>query len=55
MQTTIIIVLLWITLMTLILWKMPPSQMKAIQNFFKNVMPKIPITGIIEAFKKKKP
>lgn len=55
MQTFIIIILLWITLMTLILWKMPPSQMKAIQNFFKNVLPKIPITGIIEAWRNKKP
>jgi preprotein translocase subunit YajC len=53
MTTILTIVLLWITLMTLILWKMPPKQMKAIQDFLKNVLPKIPITSIIEAFRKK--
>lgn len=55
METIIIYVLAWITLMTLILWKMPKTQIKAIQGFFKAVLPKVPVTGIIEAFKKKRP
>lgn len=54
MTTIITIILIWITLMTLILWKMPASQIKVIQSFFKSVLSVIPITGIIEALKKKK-
>lgn len=54
MQTTITIILVWITIMTLIFWKMPPSKVKIAQSFFKDVMPKIPITGIIEAFRSNK-
>jgi hypothetical protein len=54
MLTAIIIILVWITLMTLILRNIAPIQIKAMQDFFKIVMPKIPFAGIIEAFKKKK-
>jgi hypothetical protein len=55
MRTTIIIILVWITAMTLIFWQMPENKIKASQNFFKEVLPSIPFTGIIEAFKSKKP
>jgi len=50
----IILVLSWITIMTLILCKIPPIQIKAMAEFFKSILPKIPIAGIIEAFKSKK-
>ncbi|MBN8696461.1 MAG: hypothetical protein J0L87_08025 [Bacteroidetes bacterium] len=50
----IIIVLVWITIMTLIFWMMPQNKVKTAQDFFKDVIPKVPIAGIIEVFRNKK-
>ena len=54
METNFIAFLVWISLMMLIIWMMPKNKVEVAKNFFKDVLPKIPITGIIEAFKNKK-
>lgn len=53
-MTTLVIVLLWITVMTLIFWRMPANKIKVAGHFFKIVMPKIPFKDIIDAWKNRK-
>lgn len=54
MDSTIIYLLTWMFFMSILLWLMPNSKIKAITDFFSSVLPKIPITGIIKLLKKDK-
>ncbi len=50
----VVVMLVWIAYMTERLKNVPVEKIKALGDFFKNVIPSIPITGILKVFKKGK-
>lgn len=46
--------LIWIVIMTILLWLMPNKKIDVIGNFFKKVLPNIPFTSILRIWKQKK-
>lgn len=49
METILLYILSFIVIMTLLLWMIPSTKIKAIGGFFSVVLPKIPLVGIMKA------
>jgi hypothetical protein len=54
MENIVLYVLGWTFLMTPIIAVLPEHKARQVTRFFEKVLPKIPITGIINAFRKPK-
>jgi hypothetical protein len=52
METITLYVLAWTIVVIIILSLIPSVKIKEIANFFKIVLPRLPITDIIKSFKK---
>lgn len=53
--TALLIILVWITYMIERLKNVPVEQIKAMADFFRKVIPSIPITGILKVLQRGKP
>ena len=51
-MNTILYILVWMVLMTIIFIFIPNEKIKTIGDFFKKVIPTLPITNIVKLFKK---
>lgn len=49
METILLYILGFIVIMTLLLWMIPSTKIKAIGGFFSVVLPKIPLVGMTKA------
>lgn len=50
MEATVLYILGFIVVMTLILWMIPEGKIVVISGFFVAVLPKIPLAGMIKAY-----
>lgn len=55
MEVVIIAVLVWSIIMFLLLWFCPKDRIPLIIKFFVQVWPKLPISAIVQVFKKNDP
>ena len=51
-MNTVVYVLIWVIVLTIVLAFIPNEKIREIAKFFKVVMPKIPFTDIMKMFKK---
>ncbi len=52
METTILYFLIWMIVVIVILAFIPRTKIREITSFFKEVLPRLPITDIIKLFRK---